>query len=71
MAIDTSKCPLSSERAAPPTALAAASALGQLVRLLACQAAREVIASGLGAYRVAPEETASETSPALDSRTSK
>ena len=43
MAIDSSNYPLSSERAA--SVRAAASALGHLARLLARQAARELMAS--------------------------
>ena len=55
MAIDSSR---------PRKARATASPLGSLVRLLARQAAREVIASGLGVYRVAPDKAALEIDPA-------
>ena len=50
----------------------ASGALSDLVRLLARQAAREVIAFDLGLHRIAPKRTASETgSAALDSPTTK
>ena len=64
MAINSSRGPLPSETAPPRKARAAASPLGSLVRLLARQAAREVIASGLGVYRVAPDKAALEIDPA-------
>jgi hypothetical protein len=64
MAIDSSRGPLPSETAPPRKARATASPLGSLVRLLARQAAREVIASGLGVYRVAPHKAALEIDPA-------
>ena len=51
MAIDSSRGPLPSETAPPRKARATASPLGSLVRLLARQAAGEVIASGLGTLK--------------------
>jgi hypothetical protein len=63
MATDSSSCPLRSKRAAPPTARAAASALGHLARLLARQAAREVMASGLVALPHSAGKDTSGTTP--------
>jgi hypothetical protein len=62
MAIDFFKARLPSETAPSPGARAATSPFGNLVRLLARQAAREVIASGLGLYRAAPHKAVSEIS---------
>ena len=45
----------------PLRARGAAFPLAGLVRLLARQAAREVIASGLGVYQVAPDKVAAGT----------
>jgi hypothetical protein len=64
MATDYSAGPLPSETALPTKGRAPASPLGSLVRLLARQAAREVVASGLGLDRVAPDDAASESNPA-------
>jgi hypothetical protein len=64
MATDYSAGPVPSETALPTKARAAASPLGSLVRLLARQAAREVVVSGLGLDRVAPDNAASEINPA-------
>jgi hypothetical protein len=59
MATDYSAGPLPSATALPTKARAKASPLGSLVRVLARQAAREVVA-GLGLDRVAPGNAESE-----------
>jgi hypothetical protein len=64
MATDYSAGALPSETALPTKARATASPLGSLVRLLARQAAREVVASRLGLDRVATDNATSETNPA-------
>jgi hypothetical protein len=56
MVIDSSAGPLPSETALPTKERAAASPLGSLVRLLARQAAREVVTSGLELHGVAPDD---------------
>jgi hypothetical protein len=63
MAIDSSTGRVPSETALPTKGRAAASPLGGLVRLLARQAARESIASGLGR-----ETKRVETNPAATGR---
>jgi hypothetical protein len=63
MATEPGKSPVPSETAAPTKARAVASPLATLVRLLARLAARQVVATGLGLDRVAPDNAASEFKP--------